>query len=606
MKAFFTLLRAGWKYAAGLRWRIVFYISLFILANAVWLFEPYVIGKILNAVQQSEHDPSAVHSILLSLGLLAGLSLGFWMFHGPARVLERTTAFRVRLAFKHHLFSVITALPMQWHRDHHSGRSINRMSKATGALFDFMENGYQLVEMFVRPMGALIALLILFPSAAVVAIVAMSGACGLVFLFDRVLLPLYDRINEKDHFVASALHDYITNITTVITLRLEQLTRTELYRRMTEYFPIYRRESRINEVKWFIATMVISLTTAGVLGGYAVATLRLGAVPLVGTFFMLYEYLQRIGGAFYTFAWKYSQIVEQYANLKAVDPILRAERAEYRTSSGLPKNWRMLQIKNLRFSYTEEASPEEQQASPNAPLRRLQLSVGSIVLGRRSKIAFVGESGSGKSTMLALIRGLMTTNHVRVFCDDVLLKKGLRRIAPHVTLIPQDPEIFANTIEYNITVDTKVKREELMKDVALARFSAVLKRLPKGLKTDISEKGVNLSGGEKQRLALARGIFAAKTSDLILLDEPTSSVDTGNERAIYEGLFRRFADRCIISSIHKLHLLPMFQYVYVFRDGKVVAEGAPVDLLKEGGMLHPLWVREREGQAERVTGGAVV
>ena len=139
------------------------------------------------------------------------------------------------------------------------------------------------------------------------------------------------------------------------------------------------------------------------------------------------------------------------------------------------------------------------------------------------------------------------------------------------------------------------KKEELMKDIALARFSSVLKRLPKGLKTDISEKGVNLSGGEKQRLALARGIFAAKTSDFILLDEPTSSVDMGNERAIYEGLLKRFADRCIISSIHKLHLLPLFRYVYVFRNGNVVAEGTPAALMKEGGFLHPLWVREKAG-----------
>jgi ABC-type bacteriocin/lantibiotic exporter with double-glycine peptidase domain len=268
--------------------------------------------------------------------------------------------------------------------------------------------------------------------------------------------------------------------------------------------------------------------------------------------------------------------VEQYANLKAVDPILRAERAEYYSSHRLPKGWRMLEIKDLTFSYADEEGGGQ----------RLTLTVPRIVLMREGKVAFVGESGSGKSTLLALIRGIMTTTDATLVCDGKTLKRGLRHVAPHVTLIPQDPEIFANTIEYNITVDTKLKKEELMEDIELARFTTVLKRLPKGLKTDISEKGVNLSGGEKQRLALARGIFAAKTSDFILLDEPTSSVDPANERIIYENLFKRFADRCIISSIHKLHLLPMFEYVYVFTEGKITAEGTPEELMKEGGALH--------------------
>ncbi|MFS6706504.1 ATP-binding cassette domain-containing protein, partial [Staphylococcus aureus] len=141
-------------------------------------------------------------------------------------------------------------------------------------------------------------------------------------------------------------------------------------------------------------------------------------------------------------------------------------------------------------------------------------------------------------------------------CDGQLLPHGMKHLARHVTLIPQEPEIFENTIEYNVTLDTEQSTAEIMEDIRIARFANVLERLPRGLETNIAEKGVNLSGGEKQRLALARGIFAAKSSDIILMDEPTSSVDPGNERQIYEELFRHFSDRCILSSIHKLHLLP--------------------------------------------------
>ena len=122
-----------------------------------------------------------------------------------------------------------------------------------------------------------------------------------------------------------------------------------------------------------------------------------------------------------------------------------------------------------------------------------------------------------------------------------------------------------------------------------ARFSAVLARLPQGLETSIAEKGVNLSGGEKQRLALARGIYFGKASDIVLMDEPTSSVDTFNERLIYEHIFSMFKDKCIVSAVHKLHLLEMFDMVYVFDDGRIVESGSFSDLIANQGVLSSMW-----------------
>lgn len=561
MRAFFSLLSVLWRYATPRRAVLVLYASMFVVANIIWLFEPYMIGRILNDVQLATSASNPMRETFVSLLILVFLSVGFWVFHGPARLMERRMAFHVRAAFKQHLFSIVTNLPLQWHKDHHSGQTINRIGKATTALFRFTESGFQLIEMMIRPLGALLALTIILPGAAALSVGVLACSFGIVFLFDRVLLPIYDQINEKDHAVASVLHDYVTNITTVITLRLEALTQSELWKRMTHYEPIFRRENRINETKWFTATLLISLMTAVVLGWYVWTTLTSSSTLLAGTFFMLYDYLQKIGGAFYTFAWKYGEVVEQSADLRTVQPIVSQGQRAASARERLPADWKTLEVRHLRFSYPAEAGK-----------KRIRLDA-SFTLTRGKKIAFVGESGSGKSTSLALIRGLLQAHSARITCDGAPLRHGLRTIAEHVTLLPQDPEIFANTIEYNITVDTKQSRRELLEDIELARFSSVVKGLPNGLRTDISEKGINLSGGEKQRLALARGIFAAKQSDIILLDEPTSSVDPGNERAIYEGIFRRFSDRCIVSSIHKTHLLPLFDYVYVFENGKVVREG---------------------------------
>lgn len=580
MRAFMTLFSALWEYSHGRRPIVIIYGLCFVIGNVIWLFEPYAVGKILNSIQDVSGPGNHVTDVWRYLAILVLLSVGFWAFHGPARVLEREHAFHVRRALKQKLFSIVTSLPMQWHKNNHSGQTINRMGKATNALFNFTQNGYQIIELFIRPLGSLVALFLIMPGAAALAVAVAGASCSMVFLYDKILFPLYVQVNESEHRVASVLHDYVTNITTVITLRLESLTQTELWRRMSRTLTPYRKEVRVNEVKWFTATLLISLMTAIVLGWYAWVTMSEGGTLLVGTFFMLYDYLQKIGGAFYTFAWKYGDTVEQSADYRSIEPILSADRAEYHTSYRLPETWKTIAIRHLNFVYADEES------------KRSHLKDISIDLTRGKKIAFIGESGSGKSTLMTLLRGLHTAA-AEVSCDGTSLPEGLKHLAHHVTLIPQEPEIFENTIEYNITLDTDQKESEVLEDAKLARFDTVLERMPRGLKTSTAEKGVNLSGGEKQRLALARGFFAAKESSIILLDEPTSSVDPGNERLIYENLFQKFADRCIVSSLHKLYLLPMFDEAYVFQDGQLIARGSPRELLAEGGILHPLWAREQ-------------
>ncbi|MDP3966492.1 MAG: ABC transporter ATP-binding protein [archaeon] len=104
------------------------------------------------------------------------------------------------------------------------------------------------------------------------------------------------------------------------------------------------------------------------------------------------------------------------------------------------------------------------------------------------------------------------------------------------------------------------------------------------------ERGVSLSGGEKQRLALARGLFAAKKSDIILMDEPTSSVDSLNETKIHEQVFEEFKEKTIISSIHKLHLLDKFDYIYLFSKGKIIAQGT-FEELKNNPHFKAMWIK---------------
>src|SRR5438105_13948824 len=114
----------------------------------------------------------------------------------------------------------------------------------------------------------------------------------------------------------------------------------------------------------------------------------------------------------------------------------------------------------------------------------------------------------------------------------------------------------------------------------LAGFTSVVAQLPQGLETLISERGLNLSGGQKQRLALARGLLAAKQVGLVLLDEATSSVDASTEAEIYDRVMAAFAGACIVSSVHRLHLLRRFDTVVVMDGGRIIVSGPPDEVRK--------------------------
>ena len=123
----------------------------------------------------------------------------------------------------------------------------------------------------------------------------------------------------------------------------------------------------------------------------------------------------------------------------------------------------------------------------------------------------------------------------------------------------------------------------------ITTFDEVAAKLPNGLVTDIRERGVNLSGGQKQRLALARGLVAARNSSLLLLDEPTSSVDLATEARIFDRLLTAFADKAIIASVHRLHLLPRFDHIGFMQNGVIVEQGSFPALINQRGLFYQLW-----------------
>jgi ABC-type multidrug transport system fused ATPase/permease subunit len=579
-----SLIATGWKYAGKRRHLIVFYLILFAGSEATALAEPYIVGRILNCVQTGasgtgKGSEPIFHQILFYLGLLLLTQIGFWVFHGPGRLIERFVAFHIKADYKTALFRMVTELPLQWHREHHSGDSIDKINKASKALQDFFDETFELSYMIFRFVGAQLILFWFMPTAGYACVIASICALTTVVLFDRVLMKRYKALNGFDNRAASAVHDYVTNIISVITLRLQGRVIGEVRRRLEAPLNLFYGTNVMNETKWCLTTVTIALMTMFVLVWYAWSNTTAGKVLMAGTFFTLFEYLRRVGESFYNFAYIYGNTVQRAADVENAAPLIESYNAltDRGAEHSMPKQWQTIEVSNLYFTYADEKQ------------RMHHLENVDVTLSKGKAIAFVGESGSGKSTLLNLLRGMQTADKVDVSCDGKRLVDQLKHLSNVTTLLPQDPEIFADTIKFNITFGLDATQEQIEKAVRLARFDSVLARLPEGLETNIAEKGVNLSGGEKQRLALARGLFFAKDSEILLLDEPTSSVDQHNERLIYGNILSEFKSKCIVSSIHKLNLLNLFDYIYVFQDGSIVEQGTLDELLGEDGRLSALY-----------------
>ncbi len=558
------LFKKTWKYSYHRKKQVILLIVLSAIANIIILARPIVIGRVFDTVQFQSSDPELLKYVIINISLLFFVTLGFWIFHGISRVIEGNNAFFVQKNFKLDLFSKVMDLPAQWHKDHHSGNTIDKVNKAGDRLYSFSENMFQIVESAVRLIGSIVILMFFDFRATIILLVFSFFIIWFILFSDRILKRYYDKIFKAENHLAAGIHDYISNIITVITLRLKKKAYSEMEKRsMKEYKSIFKSNYLI-EIKWALISLFISLLTIFLLILNAYSSFKTNGVIVLSLLFILFQYLQSIAGVFFTFAWMFGEWTKQYSAVSASSIIIdEYEKIENKEKYYLPESWESIQLKQIQFSYENFKKPRKKGNIHDA----------SIAIKRNKRIALIGESGSGKSTLLSLFRGLHKEEKSLVYVDGEKMSQGLSHFYNHIILIPQDPEIFNATILENINMGYKFKKSELEKAMDLSNFKEVVDRLENGLKTNVMEKGVSLSGGEKQRLALARGLLLSKKYDFILLDEPTSSVDSKNEIQIYDNIFNYFQDKTIISSIHRLHLLPKFDYIYFFKDGSIIAEG---------------------------------
>ena len=477
------------------------------------------------------------------------------------------------------------SLPMEWHVDHHSGDTIDKIEKGTGALYSFSEDSFEVIYSGVQLVASYGMLVYFSPSSAYIVVGMTLVMIWITVRFDKVLIGQYKELNHSENNVSESVFDAISNITTVIILRVERLVFRAILHKVEKPFDLFKRNNRLNELKWFYTDFCSNVMTVLVLGAYFWQNMGAEKGVLVGSAYLLISYLRKISNLFFKFTGMYGDILQRKAKVINSEELAEDFRTENFTNHILPKGWRRLNVSGLNFSYHGDLKSSDGKVDEG----ELHLVNVSLTIEHGERIAFVGETGSGKSTLLKVIRDLYHARDLCLSVDGTIIPNGFEGISQAISLVPQNPEIFATTIVDNITLGEEHSMDFIRHFTDMACFTDVAMKLPKQFNTSIKEKGVNLSGGEQQRLALSRGLLACHDKDIILLDEPTSSLDTETGIQVYQNILREFNGKTVISTVHSLHLLTLFDKIYFFNEGIIVGSGTLRELLDTCPVFSGMW-----------------
>ena len=326
----------------------------------------------------------------------------------------------------------------------------------------------------------------------------------------------------------------------------------------------------------FIQGTLINTMRVGVL--FLMLWLIFKADITLGQFFTLYIYSFFIFTPLGEFGTIAAQYQEARASNEQLDKILSIQPKKKPSNAIKLGKLNSITFKDVSFAY---------KSGNVHSVKNINLTIKG-----GETIAFAGPSGSGKTTMIKLIVGLYDQTKGSILLNEVDSKKiDYDELRKRIGLVSQETQLFAGTIKENLLfVNPKATDKECLEVIKLASVTNILDRGGKGLNTKIGEGGIKISGGERQRLAIARALL--RNPDLIIFDEATSSLDSITEKAITQTIkdIKKAKPSLIIVLVaHRLSTIAHAKRIYVLEKGKVIETGTHNSLLKKKGLYAAFW-----------------
>ena len=580
-----TLANYLWEF----RWRIGIAFMFLILAKVAVVLVPIMIGKIVDWFDTSL-NPDLIIIVPVSLILAYGLlGLANTLFEEVRNALFSRASQRTVRNVGLRVFRHLHELSHSFHQDRETGgisRDIERGTRGINYLLWYIV--FSILPTMLEISVILVFLAINF-ELKFVAITGGTIAIYFVFTYyvTRWRTQFRVRMNAAESKANSSSVDALLNYETVKYFGNEshETERFDFHLREWEKQSVISEQTlallNIGQGLIIASGMIVLLLLAA--EGIVAGVLTLGDFIMLNAFLMqMYMPLRFLGTTFREINHALTDMERMFNLLDIDDKLTVPDDAD-----DLAVNGATIRFENVSFGY----SPE-----------RVILKDVSFEIPSGHKVAVVGKSGSGKSTLVRLLFRFYDVVNGRVLIDEQDVRDVTQdSLHAAIGIVPQDTVLFNESIEYNIRYGSpECESVEFEQAIEQANLKEFIESLPEKLDTIVGERGLKLSGGEKQRVSIARTIL--KDPPILVLDEATSSLDSKSERYIQNALDIVAQNRTTLMIAHRLSTVADADMILVLDDGKIVEQGTHEELLKLNGLFAEMWwLQQIEKIEERIT-----
>ncbi|OIO15916.1 hypothetical protein COT27_03680 [Candidatus Kuenenbacteria bacterium CG08_land_8_20_14_0_20_37_23] len=384
---------------------------------------------------------------------------------------------------------------------------------------------------------------------AVINLIVLTIFITISTILSRKMVPIADELNKKRASLLESYTDFMSNILTVKRLGIYSFVENKLFRKTDENYDQIQRLQNFHANRWFFLHTLFSFAFLSTIG-FLLFQISKGAISASVLILFIAAYTI-VRGNIERLSENFKSLMEMKAYINSLDKIISP--SELVNEDKEIQKWEEIKFSKVFFQH---------------PGTEKKISIPNFVIKGGEKICVIGKSGEGKTTFLNLFTNFLKPDKGERLIDGQSYEKMNRKFfQKHITMISQETELFNISLRENITLGQKIEEEAIFDIFDKLDLLSWVRNLEDGLETIVGEKGIKLSAGQKQRINLISGVLLNR--EIVLLDEPTSHLDSATEKKVIDFLADYLADKTAIIVSHRDALRKICDRCYIIKDNSL-------------------------------------